>query len=151
MIDALRLLHELDGKSTRYSTTYYVRHLESYEPIPLRDCGIPDSPRCQKDWIWVAYSSTTDEPLAILVAAPMQGIAMLMRAYGTESAPSSVWVGILRKSLADMASRGYDRYGVFLNPKEKHASRLLSIARRAGAIVDEGEFKMVYGPTSINW
>src|SRR6266436_6302711 len=107
MIEVLRLLHEMEHGSPRYSATYYVRSLDKYEPIPQFGHGIPDSPLSQKDWIWVAYSSLDDSPLAILVAAPMQQLAILVRAYGIPSAPKSIWLGLLRKSLADIYSRGY--------------------------------------------
>jgi hypothetical protein len=151
MIEILRELHALSNNATRYSRSYYVRHLESYESIPLTEGhGIPDSPLCQKDWIWVAYSSKDDNPLAILIGAPMQGIAMWLRIFATEAAPTSIFTGVLRKALADVNSRGYVKYGVFLNPKEKYAEKLLRLVKKAGGETIPGEFTLVYGPTDIS-
>ena len=109
MIEVLRLLHELGQENTRHSATYYVRHLDKNEELPQFGHGFPDSPLMQKDWIWIAYSIKDDSPLAIIIAAPTQGVAMLLRAYGTSSSPVSVFVGLLRKSLADIYSRGYTK------------------------------------------
>lgn len=147
MIEVLQLLHNLSSHSTRYSATYYVRHLDKDEPVPL-ECGIPDSNLIQRDWIWVAYSSTTDQPLAILVAAPCQGLAFLMRMYGTEASTTSVWVGLLRKSMADMYSRGYTKYAVPLSLSKPIEAKLARIIKRAGGS-EAGEHVIFHGPTDI--
>ena len=152
MIEVLQLLHEIEQSAPRQSRSYYVRSLGPHEPIPLTSgTGIPDSPLAQRDWIWVAYSYLTTEPLAILIAAPMQGVAMLLRLYAIEIAPPSVFVGLFRKSLADILSRGYTKYGVFLNPKEKYATQLLRLVKKTGGETIPGEFTLVYGPTAIKY
>lgn len=132
MIEVLRLLHELEQSNSRFSTSYYVRHLDKLEPIPQFGHDIPDSPLSQKDWVWVAYTSNNDQPAAILIAAPVQGVAFLMRAYATDSAPSSIFVGLLRKVLADIHSRGYTKYITFLSTDRKEEAKLARLVIRAG-------------------
>lgn len=149
MIEVLRLLHELEQSNSRFSTTYYVRHLDKLEPIPQFDHGIPESPLANREWIWVAYSTKDDSPLAILLAAPIHNVAMLLRAYATEVAPKSIWVGLFRKSLADILSRGYSQYAVFLDMNTEICRKLHSIALKAGATEINGSHAFITGPTDI--
>jgi len=151
VIEVLRLLHEVSQDTSRYSSTYYVRHLFEGEPIPLTaETGIPDSKLAQREWIWVAYSHSNDEPLAILIAAPMQGVVTFMRLFAKEGSSPSILVGLLRKSLADSYSRGYIAYSVFLDEKNNpKGAQLLRIALKAGAKKIDGAFSLVYGSTDI--
>lgn len=132
MIEVLRLLHELEQGTSRYSTSYYCRSLDKTEPIPQFGHGFPDSPLSQRDWVWVAYSSKDDSPLAIIIAAPTQGLAFLMRIYATKDAPRSVFVGLLRKSLADIHSRGYHKYVTNLSLDRPKEAKLARVIERAG-------------------
>ena len=149
MIEVLRLLHEMGQDATRYSSSYYCRSLDKHEPIPQFGHGIPDSPLSQRDWIWIAYSSTTDEPLAILVAAPMQQVAILVRAYGIPSAPNSVFLGLLRKCLADILSRGYTRYVTMLSLERKEEAKLARLVIKAGGI-RVSDCTLFTGPADIS-
>lgn len=132
MIEVLRLLHELEQGTPRYSKSYYCRHLDKNEEIPQFGHGIPDSPLSQRDWVWVALSSKDDSPLAILVAAPAQGLAYLMRIYAIKDAPRSVFVGLLRKSLADIHSRGYTKYLTTLSLDRPEEAKLARLIEKAG-------------------
>lgn len=132
MIEVLRLLHEMEQGSARYSTSYYCRHLDKYEEVPQFGHGFPDSPLSQKDWMWVAYSSKDDTPLAIIIAAPTQNLAFLMRAYAISTAPKSVFVGLLRKSLADISSRGYTKYVTSLSLDRPQEAKLARLIEKAG-------------------
>src|SRR6266576_6682548 len=132
MIEVLRLLHELEQDTSRHSATYYVRHLDKGEELPQFGHGFPDSPLMEKDWIWIAYSNRNDTPLAIIIAAPTQGVAMLLRAYAIPSAPVTVFVGLLRKSLADIYSRGYTKYALYLSTSRKEEAKLARLVRRSG-------------------
>jgi len=149
MIEVLRLLHEIEQGSARYSTSYYVRSLDKNENIPQFGHGIPDSLLCQREWIWIAYSSKDDSPLAMIAAAPIQNIAMLVRAYAIPSVRTQVMLGLLRKSLADILARGYTQYAIFLDKSRTSEAKLLRIATRAGAKQVGGNHIMVSGPTNI--
>src|SRR6267378_3343097 len=149
VIEVLQLLHSLSDTNTRYSKSYYVRHLEKDEPIPQFGHGIPESPLAQREWIWIAFSSRDDEPVAILAASPMHDVAMLNRIYATPSAPTSVFVGILRKSLADIYSRGYLKWGVFIGIDSPVREKLLRLVKKDGGKEIEGAFTLAYGPTDI--
>ena len=149
MIEVLRLLHDMEQSATRYSNSYYCRCLDKTESIPQFGHGIPDSPLSQRDWIWIAYSSTTDEPLAILVASPMQQVAILVRAYGIPSAPRSVFLGLLRKCLADILSRGYTRYVTMLSLERKEEAKLARLVIKAGGS-KVGNCTLFTGETDIS-
>lgn len=150
MIEVLQLLHNLGETTARYSRSYYVRHLGRDEPIPQFGHGIPESPLAQRGWIWIAFSSSTDEPIAILAASPMHDVAMLNRMYATDSAPPSVFVGMLRKSLADIHSRGYIKWGVFIGMDSPVRAKLLRLVRKDGGKELEGTFTIAYGPTDVS-
>lgn len=150
MMNALLLLHELEQGSARYSKSYYVRSLTEREEIPQFGHGIAEIPMMDKEWIWVGYSYSTDEPIAILVAAPMQGVAMLLRLFVKDSASSHVLVGLFRKSLADICNRGYTRYAVFLGDDNKAKAKLLRLVNKAGGEVIPGTFIMAHGPSDIS-
>lgn len=149
MIEVLQLLHSISDTSIRYSRSYYTRHLGKDELIPQFGHGIPESPLAQREWIWVAFSSSTDEPIAILAASPMHDVAMLNRIYATPSAPPSILLGILRKSLADIHSRGYLKYGVFLGLDSPVRGKLLKMVKLSGGKELDGAFTIAYGPTDI--
>jgi hypothetical protein len=148
MIEVLRLLHETAQANSRYSRSYYVRHLYETEPIPQFGHGIPDSPLAQRDWVWVAYDYSTDKPIAILVAAPMQGIAYLMRLYAIETVTKSPLPGLLRKSLADISNRGYTRFAVSLSMDREEERKLARLIEKAGG-EKVSSFIMYQGPTDI--
>jgi hypothetical protein len=149
MFEVIQLLRDINEVSTRYSRSYYVRHLDPDEPIPQFGHGIPESPLAQRDWIWISYSTKDDTPLAILLAAPVHNLAMLSRIYAKEGAPTSILVGLLRKSLADISNRGYTQYAVFLDKDQPVCMRLYDIATRAGAGELKGTHILVSGPTNI--
>lgn len=149
MIEVLQLLHSLSENSIRYSNSYYTRHLEKCESIPQFGHGIPESPLAQREWIWIAFNSKRDEPIAILAASPMHDVAMLNRMYATPSAPPSIFVGMLRKSLADIYSRGYSKWGVFIGLDSPVRGKLLRLVKKAGGKEIEGAFTLAYGPTDL--
>lgn len=149
MIEVLRLLNAIEsGNIPSYSASHYVRHLEKEEYLPDTGSGLSESPLLQKDWIWVAYCSRTDKPLASLVAAPMQGIAMLLRINAIDSAPKSILVGLLRKSLADMKKRGYNLFATPLSLDRAEESQLARIIIKVGG-VEAGSYTLFQGPTEI--
>lgn len=150
MIEVLQLLHAMEQGSARYSSSYYCRHLDKHEEIPQFDHGILESPLAQRDWIWLAYSSKDDAPLAILSACPMHNVAMLLRAYAIPSAPKSVFVGLLRKSLADISSRGYTKYGVFLGKSNKFGKKLIRLVKRTGGEIIDDSFVLAMGPSDVS-
>lgn len=148
MIEVLHLLHSLEQASTRYSRSYYVRHLDKGETLPDFGHGIPESPLLNREWIWIAFSSKADTPIALIMGAPMQGIAWLMRAYATPYTQTSVFVGLLRKSLADIHSRGYTRYATFLSPSRVEIKIARLIEKAGGTKVDTLE--AYHGNTDIS-
>lgn len=151
MIEILQLLHACSQTSTRYSRSYYVRHLEADEALPQFGHGIPESNLLQREWIWIAFDERDNNPVAILVAAPTQGIVNLLRIYAIKEAKRSVLPGLLRKSLADMLSRGYTTYAVYLCPDRVEESVLARIVTKAGGKESGGLHSLYYGPTEIRW
>lgn len=147
MIEALRLLHELSDTLSTKCGSYTIRHLYPDEPIPQFGHGFPSSPLQQPEWVWIAERDST--PLAILITAPMQGVVMLLRIYVKDNSPNSILVGLFRKSLADMYSRGYTKYVVFLDKDQPECKKLLKIATKAGATVVEGNHILASGPVDI--
>ena len=151
MIEVLRLLNEVSQGSSRYSHSYYCRTLDKHEPLPQIGHGIPDGPLIMKDWVWVAYSSFDDKPVAIIIASPMQGIAFLMRIYAIPSIKGGVLLGLLRKTLADLLSRGYTRYATCLSEVKvgSNEARLFRLIKKAGGRKIEGGMALFDGPTDI--
>lgn len=147
MIEALKLLHELSDTLTIDCGPFTVRHLYKDEPLPQFGHGIPTSPLQQNEWIWIA--EMYNDPVGILVACPMQGIAFLMRIYAIKGAPKSILVGLFRKALADIYSRGYTSYATYLDESRPEEASLIRIARRAGATVVNSKHVAVGGPTDI--
>lgn len=148
MIEVLRLLHAQSSVLPVYHGSYYIRTLDSDEPLIDFGHGLPESPLLQRDWIWIAYNRFSDEPLGILAAAPCQGLAFLTRIWAIKSAPRSVCLSLLRKSLADMLSRGYTKYIVFLDSGETCAS-LERIALKTGGKNLGGGHSFICGPTNV--
>jgi len=132
VIEVLRLLNAIGQDVPRHSWGYYTRHLDPKESIPQFGHGIPDHPLVDREWIWIAYKSSNDQPVALIAAAPYAGVAMLMRIYATEDAPKSVFVGMLRKSLADIRARGYNGYITYLSPEKEREVGLSKMVMRAG-------------------
>ncbi len=147
MIEALKLLHELSESLSSRCGTYSIRHLYPDEPIPQFGHDFPSSPLQQPEWVWIAEK--LDQPIAILITSPMQGVVMLLRIYVTNNAPKSTLLSLFRKSLADMQSRGYTQYAVFLDRDQAQCKKLLKIATKAGAKVIEGNHVLVAGPIDI--
>lgn len=147
MIEVLRLLHAQAEATPAYCGSYYVRHLYSDESLPAFEKVLIDSPLIQRDWIWVAYHRYTEIPLAILIACPCQGVALLCRIHAIKTAPKSILVGLLRKSLADILGRGYTRYAVYLDPNREAESSLIDIAKKSGAVNMGGSHVMLCGST----
>ena len=135
----------LDGSSARELT---VRVMRPYELLPSNiphelpsDLLLP-----QPDWCWLVERH--GQPLAMLLAAPAQNIAYLMRLAASANAPKASLVYLFRAALADMASRGYSAYLVHLDPDDPAGASLLRIARRAGCKV-ESKGIIVGGSTNI--
>lgn len=151
MIEVLRLLNEVSQGMARQSSTYYVRCLDKYDSIPYFAIADFPSPLTMKDWIWVAYSSTNDQPLALIAACPMHGVAFLVRMSATPSASKAVFVGLLRKLLADLLSRGYTQYAVCLSNDKKAEVKLTTILKKAGGRAIQSNLTFFSGPTDVQW
>jgi hypothetical protein len=151
MIEILRMLNNISQGMPRQSSTYYVRSLDRYDTIPPFAAKDFPSPLTMKEWIWVAFSSTTDQPLALIAACPMHGVAFLVRVNAISSAPRSVFVGLLRKLLADLLSRGYTQYAVCLSSERETEAKLIDILKKAGGRVIQEKLTFYTGPTDIQW
>ena len=149
MIEVLRLLNEVSQGMARHSSSYYVKSLDKYDPIPSFARADFPSHLTMKEWIWVAYSSTNDQPVALIAACPMHGLAFLVRMSAIDDAPRSVFVGLLRKILADCLSRGYTRYAVCLSGERDVERQLASIVVKAGGRVVQRDMTFYDGPTDI--
>lgn len=149
MIEVLRLLHEMETSAPRHSGSYYVRSLDRNEDIPQFGHDIINSPLAQRDWIWIAFSSLTDEPLALIAASPMHGVAMFVRAYAIDKAPRSVFVGLFRKSLADIHKRGYTQYAAYLDLSRPEEAKIARLVRKAGGL-EKGNQTLFHGSTDIS-
>ena len=151
MLEVLQLLHAQSSSIPTYHGSYYIRNLDKDEPLPNLGQEIPNSNLVQPEWIWLAYNRYDDKPLAMLVTAPAHGIVMLLRIYSVKVAPKSVMVGLLRRSLAAMSSRGYTRWVSFLDEARATEASLIDIAIKAGATSAGGKHIMLTGPTDIKW
>jgi hypothetical protein len=149
MIEILQLLHRQNSLAPSYHGSFYIRLLDKDEPLPQFGHGIPNGPLLQRDWIWIAYRISTDEPVAMLTAAPAHGIVILLRIYEIKGGPRAAMLALLRRSLADMKERGYTRYVTFLDLERDPELKLIEIAKLAGATVEGGNHNMVTGPTDI--
>lgn len=148
MIEVLQLLNALSDTSTSNCGDYSVSHLSKGDPLPEIGHGYEDTPLLQKEWIWVAKVGW--KPVAILIAAPCQNFATLLRIYATKEAPRSVFVGLLRKVLADIYSRGYSRFLVSLDLERTEEARLARIIKRAGS-KELGKLTYFTGSTENRW
>lgn len=154
MLEALQLLNSMTVENgVRDFGSYYVRALDKGEHVPQFDkgSGIGNGYLVQRDWIWVAFAKADDKPLGLLAAAPVHGIAMLLRVYAINRKAKSITPGLLRKSLEDMAKRGYSRYMVCLGLQKPNERKLLAIAKKAGATQVEDGVVLLEGPTDIKW
>jgi len=151
MLEVLQLLHQQSESIPAYCGSYYIRTLIKGEALPDLGQQIPDSHLIQHDWIWLAYNRYNDKPVAMFVTAPAHGIVILLRIYAIKSAPKTVLVGLFRKSLAAMSSRGYTRYASFLDESRPAEASLIDILKKAGGISAGGCHIMVTGPTAIKW
>lgn len=145
MIDLLATLQRMESRVSKRSGEIIVRSLSVGEPLPALPHGLPDLPCIQREWIWVA-GKVDEEPMAMLVAAPVHNLAFLSRLVTGDCATAAVLVPLFRKALADMHLRGYTGYVVCLgdNPTEQ---RLARIAKKAGATVIDPHCTMLTGPT----
>lgn len=148
MIEILRLLNGVSLSTSRYSKGYYVRCLDKYDLIPQFAKEELSHPLVNKEWLWVAFSSNNDQPLAMLAAAPMIGVASLLRIYATPSVNKSILVGLLRKVLADCLARGYTRYATYLDLNREVEAKLSRIILKAGGR-SHGALSLFDGPTDI--
>lgn len=130
MIEVLKLLHAMTDLSITDCGGYTVRHLTPEERLLDFGHGYPDTPLTQKEWIWIAEVHET--PVAVIIAAPTQGIVQVLRIYATKEAPKTVFVGLLRKFLADIRSRGYAKFLVFLSSERDEERRIARIITKAG-------------------
>lgn len=143
MIEALLLLNALSEDLPHHCGDYSISILGDAS-LPNFGHGYEDSPLLQRDWIWVAKVGW--KPVALLIAAPTQGLVTLMRIYATKEAPKSVFVGLLRKCLVDVRGRGYTQFLVSLELERKAEAKLASILRKAGA-KELGKFTYFLGDT----
>lgn len=148
MIEVLKLINSLSDSQEAICGNYTVRHLTKDEPLPLFGHGYEDSPLLQREWIWIA--EVRGLPIALLIAAPCQHLAYLMRIFATKSAPRDVFVGLLRKSLADILSRGYTNFIVGLDLDRPEEAKLGRIVTKAGGKL-LGKVSMFLGETFNNW
>jgi len=148
MLSILTGLQEQLSYLPRASSSYLVRSLREGEQIPQFGHGLTESHLVDKQWIWVTFSLPSLTPIAILSAAPVHNFALLYRIYAIKGAPI---LGLLRKALEDISSRGYTSYGVFLDSKQKECTKLLRLVKKAGGTVSSEGHLLAYGPTSIRW
>jgi len=147
MIEVLQLLNEVLQNTPTIYSNHTIRHLDKDEPLPQFGHGYPDSPLLQREWIWLAYRRL--EPVAILIAAPAQGMAHLMRIYVKDYAPPFILVALLRKVFADIRSRGYNRYCVFLDDNQQECKDLRRLVIKAGGEAHPSTHTLLYGDTGI--
>jgi len=115
----------------------------------------------QPDWIWIAHRNY--HSLAMLIAAPAQNLAFLMRIC-TESPRAATYslvessaalVILLRTALADMYARGYEGYCVDIDPATPAGRKLLEVLRAASKgspyFVEHASMVKLGGPTNGNW
>jgi len=149
MVEVLQLLRQLGERSQRYCGPYYVRTLEDDEPIPQFGHGIPNSYLISRKWTWLAVSSDTFQPLAILFAAPTLNFVTLLRIYATNTAPRSILLGLFRKSLADIHQRGYTHFIVYLSEDTEVEKGLARLVKRIGGTVMKPVCKVHTGLTDV--
>lgn len=147
MIEALLLLNALSEDLPHYCGDYSISILGDAS-LPLIDPKTPDHPLLQRDWIWIAKVGW--KPVAFLMAAPTQGVAFLMRIYATKEAPKSVFVGLLRKCLADIHARGYSQFLVPLSLDRSEEKALARVIKRAGG-KELGNVTIFTGGTLNRW
>ena len=125
-----------------------VRLLQPGELLPSNIAhGLPaDLLLPQPDWCWLVERA--NQPLALLLAAPAQNVAYLMRLAAAENIPPASLVYLFRAALADMLARGYSAYLAHLDLRTKEGASLLRIAKRAGVKV-KSECVLIGGSTNI--
>ena len=125
-------LQQLDGLQALISNKLTLRTLRPGEPLPnlphkLPAGYIPPQP----DWVWLV--ELRGEPLAILIAGPVQHLAcLLILAVASTPQPGDKVASLmllLRGSLAQMRQRGYAGFMVNLDPKLPMEAKLLHILR----------------------
>lgn len=120
------------------------RLLRIGEPLPAT-LNI-EFPSIDPIWTWVVDGHYGIE--GCLIAAPGPGIAILLKLSTVPAASSTVIVKLLRKSLTDMANRGYRGYLVCLDPAHPLEAKLATIAIKARGLV-MGRGVIIAGYTDI--
>ena len=105
----------------------------------------------QPDWIWLAESY--GDPVAMLIAAPAQNLAYLMRICASADSPSTRVASLmllLRTAFHDMRVRGYLGYIVNLGDSPVEL-RLLKMVKRAGKekVIVTPNLSLVGAPTDL--
>lgn len=98
-------------------------------------------------WTWVV-ADNDNNIIAALISAPGPGIAILLKICSLKGTSSTVMLRLLRKSLTDMAARGYRAYMVCLDKDREMEAKLAAIAIKAGSLV-VGKGIIIAGPTDI--
>lgn len=150
MLQVIKMLEGLQPLPPKQDM--HVRLLRPNEPIPRNlPHGLPaDYVIRQPEWVWIAEEN--GEPLAMLIAGPVQNIVYLMRICATSKEPARGAAALMllyRTALADMRQRGYNAYMVHLQPETPFGERMLrAIRRMAGSkLVEQPSVTFVGAPT----
>ena len=85
-----------------------------------------------KNWVWIAEED--GEVAAVLLGAPMHGLAYLMRLCVRDGAPESTAFRLLRRVMRDCSQRGYKGYLFHIDPTIETMRRLIPMCKRAGGV-----------------
>ena len=93
--------------------------------------GIEWLGQLNEQWVWVAIEQ--GQIVGVLLAAPVHGIALIMKLNMSPQAPKTALVPLLRRFLADAKRRHLKGYITWFDEKQYAERKLLKIAERAGA------------------
>lgn len=107
-----------------------VRNLILGEELPPELRTGYETCQCDPNWIWIAEHEGI--PMAIFVTAPAHVAVILIVLRAIDSAPKSAIYMLLRHAFAEIASRGYNGYAIWLDPTMVLEQRFMGIIRKIG-------------------
>ena len=148
-------LQQLDGLQALISNKLTLRNLRPGEPLPdsLPHKQQPGTVMPQPDWIWLV--ELRGQPIAMLIAGPVQNIAcLLVLAVASTPQPGDKVASLmllLRGSLAQMRERGYAGFMVCLDPKLPAEAKLLQIVRKLISLDGQKQFSGIGEGMVLAW
>jgi hypothetical protein len=131
------------------TASIYARHLSPWESLSSElSRGLERLGELDFHWTWVA--SDGSRILGVLVAAPVHGIALVLKLNMALEAPKTAIIPLLRLFLRDMKERGVKGYLTWFDPSREAEKKFIRIAQRAGETMS-WDAKVVAGKIPKSW